>query len=63
MEKTTPSNDIIGHVNEIDFKFQLDINKMKIGQKYIFDYHNTKYMAIKNEQSDLKLSEICIENK
>ena len=49
---------IIGHVNESGF--ELDFNKMKTGEKYIFDYYDSKYMAIKNNDGNVELSEITI---
>lgn len=53
--------EVIGHVNELDFEFELDINKMKTNEKYIFDYYDSKYMAIKNDDGNIELSEISID--
>ena len=48
----------IGHVTSNGF--ELDFNKMIVGEKYIFDYFESKYMAIKNENGEVELSEITI---
>ncbi len=40
--------------------FELDFNKMMVGEKYFFDYYESKYMAIKNQNGEVELSEITI---
>ncbi len=62
-EKSTSKQGLVGSIDELNFQFELDINKMISGQKYIFDYHGSKYMAIKNVDGDLELSEINIDNE
>ena len=51
-------NEPVGHIHSSGF--ELDINKMKLGEKYIFDYFGSKYMAVKNEDKSVKISEITI---
>lgn len=62
-EKSKSKQDIVGSIDELNFQFKLDINKMLSGSKYIFDYYGSKYMAIKNDDGDLELSEITIDNE
>ncbi len=46
----------IGIVNSLSF--QIDLNKMKIGQKYLLNYKTTQFLVKKTENSDLSISEV-----
>lgn len=43
--------------------FILDAKKMTVDEKYIFDYNDSKYMAVKNEIGKVVLSDITPKEK